>query len=138
MAHQPAATGTSHHERGATAHDRTDVPDELNGQRPLDPRSAYDLKEAHALLHNLPDDVLKQIPVLATRTQLNEGALYVDLAHPEWGEIKGMNNMEAGPDNCYVAKADLDYELWNYLSGKTDTYRLGRFADETPVTEIPR
>src|SRR5579885_2566978 len=84
-----------------------------SGPGPEPTRSAYDLKEAHDRLREMPDDVLKQIPILEPGIQLNEGAVYFDLRHPERGEFKGMNNMEADADNWYIAKDDVDYELWN-------------------------
>jgi hypothetical protein len=123
-----------HYRQDLLNHDRDE---DLGERRELPTRSAYDLKAAHEQLHNLPDNVLKQIPILATRTQLEEGAVYFDLAHPERGEIRGMNNMEAEEDHCFVAKTDVDYELWNYLTGVTDTYRLGRFINEQRPADKP-
>jgi len=134
MSHQDKKTHLDNYRRDLLNHDRDD---DLGERHELPARSAYDLKGVHDQLHNLPDDVLKQIPVLTTRTQLNEGAAYFDLQHPERGVIKGMNNKEAEPDNCYVAKADVDYELWNYITGVTDTYRLGRFINEQRPADKP-
>lgn len=34
--------------------------------------------------------------------------------------------MEAGPDNRYVAKDAVDYQLWNALIGVREPERLGR------------
>src|SRR4051812_22795634 len=92
-------------------------------------RTAFDAKDLHAHLLDLPDDLLKQIPVLETGTRLKEGATYLDLAHPENGEFRGMNDMIAGPNHWYVAKNMVeDYELWNRLRGETNPERLGRFT----------
>jgi len=124
MAHQDTSTLPDDYER------------DLGARRELPTRSAYDLKEAHDRLRNLPDDVLRQIPVLATRTQL-DGSIYFDLQHPERGPFRGANNAEAEPDTCLVAKNDVDYELWNYLTGVTDTYRLGRFINEQRPDDKP-
>ncbi|MCW3097526.1 MAG: hypothetical protein JWL77_3144 [Chthonomonadaceae bacterium] len=134
MAHQDTKTHLDNYRRDLLQHDRSD---ELGARRELPTRSAYDLKEAHDRLRSLPDDVLKQIPVLASRTQLEEGSTYFDLQHPERGAFKGMNNEEAEPDNCLIAKTDVDYELWNYLTGVTDTYRLGRFVNEQRPADKP-
>jgi hypothetical protein len=100
----------------------SDMPD------PQATRTAYDMKHLHEQYCELPDDVLKQVPVLDTGTRLQEGATYFDMACPNRGEFRGMNDMEAGPENCYVAKSDVDYELWNRLIGVEDDYRLGRMA----------
>jgi len=91
-------------------------------------RSAFDIKEVHERLQDLPDDVLKQLPVLESGERLEEGATYFDLLHPERGEFTGMNNMIAGPDQALVNKSDVDFELWNWLTGVDNPYRLGRFS----------
>src|SRR5689334_1272078 len=108
-------------------HDRAGESDLPN---PVTLRSAYDIKDLHASLDDIPDDILKRIPVLDTGTRLQEGATYIDLRHPERGVINGMNNLEAGPDNAYVMKTEVDYELWNLLTGVRDPARLGRFAED--------
>ena len=93
-------------------------------------RTAYDLKEIHRSLQDLPDDTLKQIPVVDSGQRLELGAVYFDLAHPERGEFRGMNDQEAGPDECLVPKSDVDYELWNRLTGIQNPDQLGRFSTE--------
>src|SRR2546423_1802060 len=99
-----------------------------NRPRDLSTRTAYDMKDVHDYLRDLPDSALKQIPILETGAQLDEGATYLDLAKPEAGEFTGMNNIIAGPDEHLVDKSTVDYELWNRLIGVEDPYRLGRFA----------
>ena len=94
-------------------------------------RTAYDLKGLHRQLHDLDDNLLKQIPVLDTGTRLKEGSVYLDLAHPEKGEFRGMSDMIAGQESCLVAKNMVeDYELWNLLRGERNPERLGRFTSE--------
>jgi hypothetical protein len=88
-------------------------------------RTAYDLKEVHVRLGHIPDDELKQIPVLVEGSRLEQGAVYLDLRHPERGEFKAMGNMAAGRDNWYVPKSEVDHELWNQLIGVDDPARLG-------------
>ena len=34
--------------------------------------------------------------------------------------------MEAGPDNLYVPKTEVHYQLWNRLIGVTDPARTGQ------------
>lgn len=58
-------------------------------------RTAYDVKELHRALAELPDDVLKQIPVLPTGARLQEGATYLDLADPA-------RDHRERPDACRV------------------------------------
>jgi hypothetical protein len=78
-------------------------------------RTAYEIKDLHELLHPLRDDELKRIPVLAAGSRLEQGATYLDLRFPQRGEFKAMGYMEAGPDDWYVPKSDVDDELWDRL-----------------------
>jgi hypothetical protein len=57
------------------------------------------------------------------------GATYIDLHAPEPREFKALGTMEAGPENWYVPKSEIDYQLWNLLIGVDNPERLGR-ADE--------
>lgn len=87
--------------------------------------TAYDLKEVHRRLQDLSDDELKQIPVLSRGSRLHQGATYLDLKEPDRGPFTATGNMEAGRQNWYVPKSELDYELWNRLIGVDDPARLG-------------
>ena len=89
-------------------------------------RTAYDLKDLHRRLADLSDDLLKDVPVLDQGARLQQGATYIDLADARPREFTATGDMEAGAGNCYVAKSDVDYELWNRLIGVTDPERLGR------------
>ena len=114
----------AHQDNGTLSVDEHEY--DLGAPRELPTRSAYDLKEVHDRLRNLPDNELKQIPVLATRTRLDGGSMYVDLQHLERGEFKASNSMAAGRS------------LGNkYLTGETDTYRLGRFVNEERPADKP-
>jgi hypothetical protein len=88
-------------------------------------RTAYDLKPLHAQLRDLSDEELKRIRVLASGTRLEQGATYIDLHEPSRGEFTATGGMVAGPDNWYVAKSTVDYELWNRLIGVRNPERLG-------------
>jgi hypothetical protein len=99
-------------------------------------RTAYDLKDAHRLLEGITDDGLQQIPVLWDGTRLEQGGVYIDLRDPQRREFKATGDMVAGPDNWYVAKHTVDYELWNALTGVEDPQR--RYAPqegEGPIRE---
>jgi len=91
-------------------------------------RTAYEIKELHAVLRELRDDELKRVPVLVEGSRLEQGATYIDLRHPEAGEFKALGGMVAGTDNWYVPKSAMDYELWNLLTGIGNTDRLGLLA----------
>jgi hypothetical protein len=89
------------------------------------PRTAYDVKEAHRLLPDFSDDQLKQLPVLPAGSRLEQDATYLDLADPGRREFKATSGMEAGPDRLLVPKGAVDYQLWNRLRGVTDPSRTG-------------
>ena len=91
--------------------------------------TAYELKDLHNLLQEYTDDELKQIPVLPQGTRLQQGAKYIDLSDPERNEFTAMGGMEAGPENKYVPKTEVDYQLWNRLKGVQNPDRTGE-ADE--------
>jgi hypothetical protein len=89
-------------------------------------RTAYDVKEAHAVLRDaFTDDELKQLPVLAAGTRLEEGAVYVDLRDPARAEVTGRGDMAVGEGQLVVPKAEVGYQLWNRLTNKPEERRAG-------------
>jgi hypothetical protein len=94
-------------------------------------RTAYDIKEVHQQMNDLRDDELKQIPVLVEGSRLEQGAVYYDLRHPEYGEVKARGDMVAGPENWYVPKSGVDYQLWNLITGVGNPERLGTLTQQT-------
>ena len=79
------------------------------------------------------DDELKQITILPPGSRLEQGAVYIDLHDARREEIKARGDMEAGPQNLYVPKTEIDYQLWNRLIGVTNPERLGQ-ADDGATT----
>lgn len=70
------------------------------------PRTAYDVKRAHRLLHEFTDDQLKQLPVMPPGSRLEQDATYIDLADPDRKEFKATAGMEAPtPSSCPRAKS---------------------------------
>lgn len=78
-------------------------------------RTAFEIKGLHELYSELRNDELKQIPVLTPGTRLQQGAVYLDLRHPQAGEYKAMGSEEAGSQHWLVPKSEVDHELWNRL-----------------------
>ena len=76
------------------------------------------------MLEGITNDGLKSITVLWPGTRLEQGATYIDLHDPQRREFTATADMEAGRDNWYVAKHDVDYELWNRLIGIKNPERL--------------
>jgi len=96
-------------------------------------RNAIDIKELHERFPMLANDDLKQLSIVEPGERLQQGAVYLDLRFPERGDFKAMGGMTAGPENWYVPKNSVDYELWNLLRGETDDYRLGSHINDDPV-----
>jgi len=51
-------------------------------------------------------------PCSGTREQ---GAVYFDLRHPEWGPFKALGGHVVGEGDLIIAKRETDYELWNRI-----------------------
>lgn len=82
------------------------------------PRTAKDVKALHARFSDWLDSDLDEIPVLPEGTRLEQDGTYIDLAVDEPEEFVATGGMEAGPDNYYVAKSDVPYQIWNRLLGR--------------------
>lgn len=89
------------------------------------PRTAYDVKDAHRRLADFTDDQLKQIAIMPPGSRLEQDATYIDLADPDHREFKATSGMEARPGQLLVPKSVVDYQLWNRLRGITDPARIG-------------
>lgn len=108
-------------------------PDPLAGQnvgtqgseREKNVPTAYEVKDVHRQMNNFTDDELKQIPILPPGTRLEQGATYIDLMDPERKEFTAMGDMTASPQNRYVAKTEVGYQLWNRLIGVENPERTG-------------
>lgn len=81
-------------------------------------RPAVDDKRLHERLPDLNSDELARLPVLEPGARLEQGGTYLDLNNLGRGPFKALGGQEASATNRYVAKRDLDYELWNRLAGQ--------------------
>jgi hypothetical protein len=82
------------------------------------PRTAYDVKDVHDLLQDLPDDELQRIPILPSGTRLESNATYISLKDPERREFTAEGNEDVAEDDWVVPKNEVDYELWNKITGQ--------------------
>ena len=116
--------------RPATPNDRTQgpthdevSPEELGRQAMLAARDigghadrstpAVEDKALHERLPQLSQEELARLPILQPGTHLEQGGVYFDLNAPDRGPFKALGGQEAGSGNRYIAKRDVDYELWN-------------------------
>jgi hypothetical protein len=87
------------------------------------PRTAYSVKEVHRWLSDVPDDELKQIPLMPVGARLEAGAHYFDLA--ERCEFQAEGAETVLEDQFIVPKTEVDYQLANWLRGVEDDARTG-------------
>ena len=88
-------------------------------------RKASDVKQVHAILKDMTNDELTQIPILDAGSRLEQDGTYLDLNDADRQEFTAAFGMEAGPDSLIVPKTEVDYQLWNRLRGVTDPARTG-------------
>lgn len=63
----------------------------------------------------LTPEELDRLPALKPGTELEAGGVYFDLNAPERGPFKALAGQVAGTGNRYVARRDVEYDLWNRL-----------------------
>ena len=93
-------------------------------------RTAYDIKELHDAIAGVSDEELKDVPVLVEGTRLRQGATYIDLQTPDRQEFTATGNIEAGRDNWFVPKSEVDYQIWNKLIGVSNPERRGEASED--------
>jgi hypothetical protein len=89
-------------------------------------RNAYELKAMHRQITGFTDDELKRIPIVPTGERLQQGATYVDFNDQMLREFTARGDMTAQEHNLYIPKSEVDYQLWNRLTGlDTNPERTG-------------
>ena len=74
-------------------------------------------KALHKRLPELTNDELARLPVIEQGVSLDQGGVYLDLNDREAGPFKALGGQTADAAHRYVAKKEVDYELWNQLVG---------------------
>lgn len=92
------------------------------GKRGLTAEAIKQLQQGS--LRELTDEQLREIPVLPVGSHLRQGATYLDLSDPQRKPFTAMGNMTAEEGHYYVPKDNIDYTLWNRLTGVTNPERL--------------
>jgi len=99
------------------------------GEIPLDrvahERTAADDKDLSRRFSNLTRDELHRINLLPAGTRLQEGETYLDLRDLERGEFRAGPDEVVEPRQEIVAKHELDYQIWDYLSGQNEASAEG-------------
>jgi len=81
-------------------------------------RTAFHIRKQGRELGNLDDNELKQIPVIAEGSRLQQGATYVDLTVDPLHEFTAAGGMSAENGHAYAPKDRVPYEIWNRLLGE--------------------
>ena len=87
-------------------------------------RTAHSIKDLHNRMEGYNDTDLQAIPIMPVGARLEQGATYIDLREDNPQEFSARGDMETGPDNWYVPKSEVDYQLWNRLIGVETPERL--------------
>jgi hypothetical protein len=89
-------------------------------------RTAFNLRKQGCELGSLDDNELKQIPVVAEGSRLQQGATYVDLTADPRQEFTASGDMSAEGGHAYAPKDRVPYEIWNRLLGEEKPGQGGR------------
>lgn len=75
-------------------------------------------KSLHERLPMLDTDELARSPVLEPGARLEQGGVYINLNDLRRVPFKAIGGQQAAEGDRYVAKRDLEYEIWNRLVGE--------------------
>src|SRR5690349_13791257 len=78
---------------------------------------AADQKALYGQLPGLTTEELGRLPILEAGVRLEQGGTYLDLNDRGRGPFTAIGAREATRGDHFVAKKDVDYELWNRLVG---------------------
>lgn len=91
---------------------------------------AFNNKEIVNAYPELSKDELKRLQIVPVGTVLEQNSTYFDLKDRDRGEFKAEAGLSAGEENWYVAKNQVDYPLWNRLTGVDNPDRLDQPTGE--------
>jgi hypothetical protein len=90
---------------------------------------AADDKDIRNELPELNGAELSRLTVLEPGVRLEQGGMYIDLNARENGPFKAIGGHVAQPGERLVAKRDIDYDLWNRLTGDDQNVDIERPAE---------
>jgi hypothetical protein len=101
--------------------------DQHYGEIPIDrvahERTAADVNNLYPRLSQLTRDQLRSIPLLDAGTRLQEGKTYLDVRQLDKGEFFAGVGQVVRPGDEIVAKHQVDYQMWDSLSGQAEPSR---------------
>jgi hypothetical protein len=80
--------------------------------------TAFHLRKRGRDVGGLDDEELKQVPLVAVGSRLQQGATYVNLAGDSRQEFTATAEIIAASGDAYAPKDRVPYEIWNRLIGE--------------------
>ena len=74
---------------------------------------------------------LERLSILPSGSELEQGAVYLDLLRPGDGPFKALGGQKVSPGTLVIAKHDTDFEIWNRIVEKD------RLEETHPAIERP-
>ena len=85
-------------------------------ERPTPPRRmASDVQADHFVLHDIPVEVLRAVPLVLEGTSLVRMREYIDLHDPARADFRAEGDEVVKPGQRVVARADVAPEAWSEL-----------------------
>jgi hypothetical protein len=105
---QPVPRGTSHRWEVLISEDKPAHP-------AVPRRSAADVRAEHRVLREVPDAILRGIPLLDQGSVLQRRSEYLDLHDPARADFRAEGGEVVRPGQRLVARTDVDDEAWREL-----------------------
>ena len=83
-------------------------------------RMAAEVQADHRVLHEVPDALLREIPLLEEGTRLERRREYLDLHDPARADFRAEGTESVKPGQRIVARGDVSDEAWQELRGACD------------------
>jgi hypothetical protein len=116
---KPVPRGTSHRWEVL-------ISDEAAARPPARRRTAIEVQPDHRILHEVPDAVLRDIPLLDEGARLERRQEYLDFHDPAKGEFRAEGGEVVRPGQRVVARADVSDEAWRELRDGCERVRRRR------------
>jgi hypothetical protein len=94
--------------------------DEERERAPARRRHAIDVQHEHRVLRELPESLLRDVPLLDEGTSLERRHEYLDLHDPARADFRAEGGEVVKPGQRVVARADVGDEAWGELRAACD------------------
>ncbi|HEY6960223.1 MAG TPA: hypothetical protein VI814_15485 [Candidatus Limnocylindria bacterium] len=94
--------------------------DDEHERRGAPRRMAVEVQADHRVLHEVPDTLLREIPLLEEGTPLERRREYLDLHDPARADFRAEGIERVKPGQRIVARGDVSDEAWQELRAACD------------------